>query len=446
MGLVTAKCPECGAKLKIDPEKTENTCEYCGAVSRVEKKGKGQAPAPPPPAGQPVMPVIRVSTGSRLMWLPFVLVPLIIALTGGGISFLTMFAGGGNTPGGGSSIGQSFGEKMQWISSKQPMLADLTGDGVSDVIGWVRFLGMGGGDSTDHLAAFDAVSGARLWKSQQITNSSQSHETRVALAGDKLLVADPVGMLKALSVYNGQLVWSAQLGERVERFCGLGAGAVRVEKKDKQAVSVTLATGQLAPAGAVSDTAPCTGLWTDTAGQMPTVTLGGGTFDNVILQPEIEGMNVAAVVVDQATGSHVAIGGRKPGTEVPSAALYKPSRRGSGKSSSWMNKPKEKPVWVAAVPAVNPMTVSPGAIETATISFGRLVAPYQMQGSNAGWRLACLDVKTGRNLWDVAIPLSDVSNIDSVVASDRQVFVPIWTYLHVFDLGTGQHRMTIGKW
>jgi hypothetical protein len=111
-----------------------------------------------------------------------------------------------------------------------------------------------------------------------------------------------------------------------------------------------------------------------------------------------------------------------------------------------MNKPKEKPLWVAAVPAVNPMTVSPGAIETATIAAGRLVAPYQLQGSKAGWRLACLDVQTGRSLWDVAIPLSDVSSVDSIVASDRQVFVPIWTYLQVFDLGTGQHRMTIGKW
>jgi hypothetical protein len=29
---------------------------------------------------------------------------------------------------------------------------------------------------------------------------------------------------------------------------------------------------------------------------------------------------------------------------------------------------------------------------------------------------------------------------------DRQVFISMWTYLHVFDLTTGAYRMTIGQW
>jgi outer membrane protein assembly factor BamB len=443
--LVNTKCPECGARLAVDPEKDEVRCDYCKAVSRIENR---RQKAPPLPPGAPIQPVIRVGTSTGAI-LTAVLVPVLLTLFIGGMTAFQLSGGGGTGggPGSGGPAGQSFGEHMQWIANKQPMLVDLTGDGVADPVGWIRFVGSGG--SLDHLAAFDAVTGTRLWTTPQLTDGSQTHEARAALAGDKLLVADPTGMLHAHSLVNGQRMWTAMLGERVERICDGGPGRVRVEKKDELQVHVALATGQIVPAGAIDDAAPCGGLWTDEPGTTPTAFLGGGTFDNVVVQPVIRNMNVKRVVVEPRTGTYVALGSRTPGTEVPVAARYAPPAPPGAKArgrSGWMNKPAVTPSWVAAIPAVNPMTVSPGSTEIGTISVGRLVAPYQLAGTTSTWRLAALDVRNGQGLWDVDIPLSDTSSVGAVVASDRQVFVGIWTYLHVFDLATGQHRMTIGKW
>jgi hypothetical protein len=447
--LLSAKCPECGAKLKVDPTVDETKCEYCGAVSRVEDKKKvGKAPPPPPTPGVPYRPVIRVNSGFRWMWIFWILFPIFMVFGVGGFSLFQVFGAmddafnpitGG--PGSGGGAGQSFGEKMQWIANKQPMLVDLTRDGVADLVGWVRFQKLG--NSADHIAAFDTTTGNRLWTTPQLTGTSSTHEAKAAVAGDKLLLGDPTGTLKAFSVYNGQQVWTAMLGERVERMCGAGQGHVRVEKKDKQAVTVALATGQITPAGK-ADEQHCTGIWTDKPGQTGSVITGGDTFDEWIKQPEIDGMDVGKVVADLSSRTWVAVGARKPGTKVPTAAAFPAPK--SIKKGSWMKKKKVQPMWVAAIPGVNPMTVSQGEPDVATISAGRLIVPYEMGGQQGGYRLACIDVSSGRNLWDVAIPLSGTSSVMSVVASDRQIFVGIWTYLHVFDLATGQFRMTYGKW
>jgi len=448
--LLNAKCPECGAKLKVDPTQAEAKCEYCGAVSRVEdKKTAGKAPPPPVTPGVPVRPVIRVNSGFRWMWIFWIIFPIFMVFGVGGFSFFQVFdamddafnpmAGG---PGSGGGAGQGFGEKMQYVSSKQPMLMDLTADGVADLVAWVRFLNMGG-NSADHIAAFDATTGNRLWTTPQLTGSSGTHEAKAAIAGDKLLLGDPTGVLKAFSVYNGQQVWTAMIGERVARMCGAGPAHVLVEKKDKQAVTVALATGQITPAGK-AEQQHCKDIWTDVPGQTGSVITGGDTFDEWIKQPEIDGMDVDKVVAQLGAPTWIAVGSRKPGTRVPTAAAFAAPKQ--IKQGSWMKKKKIQPKWIAAIPGVNPMTVSQGGPDVATISAGRLIVPYEMEGSKAGYRLACIDVASGRNLWDVAIPLSGTSSVMSVVASDRQIFVGIWTYLHVFDLATGQFRMTIGKW
>jgi DNA-directed RNA polymerase subunit RPC12/RpoP len=89
--LVSAKCPECGAKLKIDPSQAEAKCEYCGAVSRVEDKKKAKA-APPPPQtpGMTYQPVIRVSSGASWSWIFWIIFPIIMVFGVGGASVLSM--------------------------------------------------------------------------------------------------------------------------------------------------------------------------------------------------------------------------------------------------------------------------------------------------------------------------------------------------------------------
>jgi hypothetical protein len=435
--IVKTDCPECGARLQFDPEGTEAKCEYCGAVSRIEKQK--------PPKGQEAPhthgPVVYVPKANNA-WIAFIVLPIVLSMViGGGVMtkvFSAVGGAAGGGPGAGGTAGQGLLEHMQWQGSFQPMFADVNRDGAPDPIGWIRFLQ--DSSTMDHLAAFDAVTGNRLWMTPPITDASQSYNAKAVLADDKLVVADPTGVLRAFSIYNGQLVWTAMLGERADRICGGGAGLVRVETTDKRALSVALATGQITPAGTVERETPCTGVQSADRGESLYSRLVGGTWNEGGEEnPEIAGMDVEVVVVDAVSGAHVALGGKSPGTRVPTAALY--DARGLNQ-----NNRKATPRWITAIPAVNPLTVQESSPETGAISQGRVIVPYQLQGSEAGWRLACLELASGRSLWDVPIPSSADGTMGKVVASDRQVFVSHWTWLDVFDLGTGQHRMTIGVW
>jgi DNA-directed RNA polymerase subunit RPC12/RpoP len=437
--IVKTACPECGARLKFDAEATEAKCEYCGAVSRIEKQ-KPPKGAPPVQTRGPVVYVPRASH----TWIAFIIIPIVMSVAiGGGVltQVLGAFsgaAGGGDGPGAGGTAGQGLLEHMQWQGNYQAMLADVTGDGVLDPIGWIRFLN--GGATTDHLAAFDAVTGNRLWMTPAIADSSQSYNAKVALAGDKLVVADPTGVLRAFSAFNGQLVWTAMLGERADRICGGAAGTVRVETTDKRVLAAALATGQVTPSGTVERDSVCTGVQPANGTESVFHRVVGDRWGKGgVFTPELDGMSVEAVAVDAATGQHVALGQKEPGTRVPMAALYEP--RGVTE-----DKRKTTARWMTVIPAVNPLTVSERAPEKAAISQGRVVVPYELQGSEGGVRLSCLELASGRSLWEAPVPRSGTGSIGGVVASDRMIFVSHWTYLDVFDLGTGQHRMTIGVW
>jgi outer membrane protein assembly factor BamB len=158
-----------------------------------------------------------------------------------------------------------------------------------------------------------------------------------------------------------------------------------------------------------------------------------------VFTPELDGMDAEVVVVDAVSGSHVALGVKSPGTRVPMAALYDPRTVSERKRKTTAR-------WMTAIPAVNPLTVKESAPDNAAISQGRIIVPYELQGSSTGSRLACLELATGRSLWETQIPRTDAGSMGPVVASDRMVFVSHWTYLDIFDLGTGQVRMTIGVW
>jgi outer membrane protein assembly factor BamB len=426
--------------LQFDPEGTEAKCAYCGAVSRIEKQK--------PPKGQPPVPMqgpVVYVPKANYAWIVFIILPVVISMAVGGGVMTNIFGamggavgGAGSGPGAGGTAGQGVLEHMQWQGNTQPMLADVNGDGVLDPVGWIRFLN--GSSTADHLAAFDAVTGNRLWVTVAISDSSQSYNCRTALSGDKLVVADPTGMLRAFSVFNGQLVWTAMLGERADRICGAGAGYLRVETTDKRALTAALATGQLTPSGTVARGAACTGAQATSGKESLYHRIAGDRWgEGGVFTPELDGMDAEVVAVDAMSGSHVALGVKSPGTRVPMAALYDP--RGVTE-----NKRKATARWMTAIPAVNPLTVKESAPEVAAISQGRIIVPYELQGSEGGSRLACIELASGRSLWEAPIPRSGTGSIGGVVASDRMIFVSHWTYLDVFDLGTGQHRMTIGVW
>jgi DNA-directed RNA polymerase subunit RPC12/RpoP len=440
--IVMKKCPECGARFQLDTASDHAKCSYCGTISRIEsKKPKG-----PPPDNKPAEPIIYLSSGFRGAWVFSTLMTLAI------IGFSTWMVirglsgaigGPGNTtvtisgPIARIANGQSLSEHMQWVGYSQPMLVDISGDGVMDVVGWIRFLNTDG-TSYDHLAAFNAVTGDRMWDTGAIAETGQSHQCRAALSGDKLMVSDPTGVVRSFALVNGAPVWQTVVGERVERFCGGAPGQIVAELKDERALAITVATGQVTPAGKVERDTPCPPLQTNSTENGPFFTAGGGTWDeNGIVNPTLEGMRVGKVLVDNATRNTIALGNRDPGTRSPMAALYR------------MTHPKKKKataLWMTGVSSQNPLTVEEGAPERGAISQGRVIVPYKLQGSKAGAKLSCLDEASGRILWDVPIPLSDSGSIGGLTASMHHVFVSHWTYLDIFQLADGAHKLTIGVW
>jgi hypothetical protein len=341
------------------------------------------------------------------------------------------------------------GASLQWSGTSAAMMYDVNGDGITDPIGHVRLIRPD--KQTEHLGAFDAVTGKQIWLTQAICDLSSAQELTAALMQDTLLYVDPQGGMKALSPMTGQLLWSAPLEERAERICAVSAGLAFVELRDKRRLRVELATGQVSPAGQADDAVPCSGVWPDKPGHTPFFSIEDWRSRAQRDLPDVPGMRVDKLIRDLTSNAVIALGSRAVGTRIPSAAsivetmvLKEPAGKGRKRPPQLMAKVDTR--WLSNVPSQNPLTVSEKEPTTGAIAIGRLIVPYEMSGTPSSERLACLDLTTGRALWDVEIPKSETGDVAAVVANDRMLFVSMWTYLHIFDLATGAHRATIGKW
>jgi hypothetical protein len=446
------RCPECNAALRPPAQgQREAKCEYCGVVARIPGNRTEQFKA-----------VIQTAVAKKssnpyakpAVWLviiilaPFVL-PVVLGILFVVISVIVALATGVSTQTSGDALGLPLDASLQWSGTNAAMLYDVNGDGITDPIGHVRLIGTD--EQTGHLAAFDAVTGERLWLTEAICDLSSSHQITAALVQDTLLYVDPLGVMKALSPATGQELWSAPLGERAERICAAALGLATVELGDKRRLNAQLATGQVSPAGQAGDGAPCSGVWSDKPGLTPFFSIDDRLSKIGRDMPEVPGMHVTKLVRDLTSPAVVALGYKTAGTRIPSAAaivetavLKAPS--GKARKRAPGRKINVDMRWLSNVPLQNPLTVTEGEPDTAAIAMGRLIVPYEMSGSPSSERLSCLDLATGRALWEVEIPHSDTGDVAAVVANDRFVFVSMWTYLHIFDLSTGEHRTTIGKW
>ncbi len=434
--VVSAKCPECGARLQVDPKAASAKCEYCGAVSPIKTEREVKQAIR---QGTQQIHAIQVKNSSAKYIIIFALLPFVGILLTSVISFVVSMGAASNSL---STIGSAMSNiNMQWNGHSQPILMDITGDGVLDPIGRVRRLEIGTSRHTEHLAAFNALDGSQIWISDALSDVSQGHHLKVVAAGTTIVTADGMGILKAFNPTGGQLIWSSTVGERVERICGIGQGIARVETTAKLAVRLLVATGQLTPMGAADPKGPCTGVWsTEPESNTPWHTRLGGPFYSGEQLPEINGMDVEYVFRENATQKSIAVGQRESGTRVPMAAAYVPSRTMmGGKPVHHFHRQKVTPQWITNVPAVNPLMVYEDDPEIGAIAMGRAVFPYQLADSNAGWRMACLDVNSGRNLWDVKIPDQPYA----AVASNRLIFLSTWKGLYIFDLVNGAQRTAI---
>ena len=341
------------------------------------------------------------------------------------------------------------------------MLRDVNGDSVADVIGRL---------SRKHkstvIAAFDGKSGDRLWVTESIGPREGGYGTAIGLTDELLVVSNKAGEVFAFELASGAKRWQGRFGERVKTFCrGAGDGTVIAVLADKSWHAVKEADGSVSEA---SPTGACKRLPHDDGDEDRP---GHIIIDNHVSSGEAapDGNEFEGIYIDEAiigpSGIRIGLGAKSPGTRTPMLARYEPkkipadvpdpgelqakARSLKGRERRDMmsrardaeriiDKIKPTLLWKAVIPAIDPLKVSEGDPdpEEVAVSPTHVAAVYGVPGGGHKYRLACLDVATGANLWDIS--LSGTWPLAGVTISSTAVVVARWTGVESFDIASGK--------
>ena len=381
------------------------------------------AHSPPPTRAAPV----AAAAPRRSIW-PWVIggvvvlglgvLGTLVAIVGLGVWTAASVAEGIAEGGGGFGVTLDFDLPE---ASRVPMWIDVTDDGVEDLLGAV--MRYEGDEMISHFAAYDGVTGRRLWLSEELGPVDSRTHGRAALAEDTLLYATPNGTLYGYDVTDGRPRWQFNLGERVETFCAAGGGQAIAVLADDARRLIQLSDGASRPAEAGA----CGWLMTDALPSFSQEqTLTAWTARDRFGDTEVEGMTVAAAFDDPAGARMVAIGQRRPGTGSPRVALVSPSGG-----------------WISEVPGVSPLSAEADDPAATFIADDAVFLAYAMEG-DAPARVTAIALDGGRRLWDQ--PLSE-SRFDPryVIAGRQRVAVGHGGHVDVYDRASGAHVFHVGR-
>jgi len=323
------------------------------------------------------------------------------------------------------------GERYAWDNLSVPVVLERGGaDGV--LFGRTRVHRDDG--SHLHVSAFDGQSLERLWVTPSLGTWSGDDAYRrvhVLVAGERVIYSDSRAGLTVADPTTGETTHHLTLSDVAERICpGASAEEVWVQVADEQHVVVDVATGRSSPAADPGTCPPdrrpspdCRGFfapdgWALTATCLPEKAA-----------PRQAGFEAERVL--RHGDDAVAVGVRRPGTEVPMALGFDPH------SASVL--------WSRTLPAGDPQRAKAESAALTDLHTGTLVATYTQRDDSR--RLIAIDARTGDTLWDVAVPRSqDGSEERAMVVTATRVYVPHWTWLEVIDRANGAHLGTIGSW
>lgn len=401
------KCPSCGAPVDVDVDHGRVACDYCGTGFLVEKAE--ERPAPPPAQANPDVSGMAVLSA-------------VVALV-----LLVSFGVVGAVLGSGSSAGLEVlpgalgGEHLQWDATTLPVVVAAP----ERVVGRYRVLR--DGDSDVHLGAWDAATLERVWHTEALGTWSESAYMHVMVeaVGDRVVHTDAWTGLVVRDAATGEELARHALADRAVSSCRVpGTDRVWIEVANEQHVALDVATGQFGPEARPEG---CPDLRMD-----PFQGCRFGSFHRYRPRAACEdgpdgvreGMKVEAELL-APDGARFAIGARAPGTATPLVA-----RVGA---------------WKREATDAEPRLVAEDPPLAFDLVGGDPILLVEMRDGTA--RLVRLDGATGATRYDVAVPRSgDGSGPDGYTISDTRVYVPHWTWLDVFDLETGAHQGTVGRW
>jgi outer membrane protein assembly factor BamB len=312
---------------------------------------------------------------------------------------------------------------MEWEGVHAPILTDVNGDKVPDVVGRVRYI-LGG--DTISLAAFEGATGKPLWESARVGSHSATFQGLLGLADDALLLCKTSGEMTAWGLHDGKKRWTKGLPDKAKHLCkGDHPGEVHVVLADDTVVTVRLADGHAsAPTPALKGASHCSPLATDGADD------GDPNVETHRLFGEdarVEGMQ-GTLTLQRSGGPRIVLGYRAKGTRVPMIAGVYPS-------------PAQN--WKSDVPGARLLETTSGPESLGALGGSRVFTEYGFSsGGMTPHQLVAFDV-TGHRLWETPLPSGDP--LTAIRADEQRVFVSQWGQLSVWDGASGKALYTIGK-
>jgi outer membrane protein assembly factor BamB len=430
MRAISVTCPHCGARLSVAGQSEEVRCEYCGTDARVQRRSRVLERVQPPPSSGPPRVAVQRRSGAGVG-----VVVLVVVLIGAGMVFAMARRPGHSEGRSGGSASTSAAvatpDPPEWHGTEAALLVDVNGDGALDAIGRSRRVPDG-----DRIAviAIDGATGRVAWETATIGSYSDTYQGFLALAGDLVLYTSPRAEVRAFAVTDGAPRWTAQLDERVARFCDKGDAIVAVGTDDVERV-LAKADGK-APVPAEAEPDP------DeehkhrdpnkerAAGQYKMKCLGAPT-DQRVDAPDApseladqHGLWADALV--SGPGGRVLSGTRTKGTHV--GTLVALDDDGEAR-------------WRAEVPA-QPL----GAVERAAMNLvvgeREVCGAYYTTSVADRLRVACFAMDGGKRVWDEQI---DDSPLSALMISGRTLLISTWGLLEARDLDTGAVRWRFGR-
>jgi hypothetical protein len=396
MRAIAVNCPNCAAKLNVGETARTAVCNYCGTTSRIQARTRFLERAVAPPVLPPQERSLPIATQphSTRWGVGVILLPLVLL---GGIGTAVV-----------ASIGGGLFDKDRLWQSPGVLVADVTGDGLDDIVGWVQ--AVPGEDCA--IAAFAGTSGKRLWE-RTLGTYQETGWGMLAHAGDLILYADPRGRVQALGAANGAPRWKAALGEQAEAFCA-GEGAALVKTRDERWHRIELASGNHQVA---EEPLSCRPLASDRG--LPRNPRGfdyqpGIESHDPAAPREIDGMRVSKAVKLAESEVWLALGHKHPGTRVPMLARYQVLHDQGGLEFAVP--------WALEVPGADALRAKEGAPEHIAAAEGRVYVAYAM--AEGPPRVAGFDLDSGARLFEVALPSGRTrGSLSHLAATGSRVFV-----------------------
>ncbi len=303
---------------------------------------------------------------------------------------------------------------LGWYPQDAPILTDITGDGVDDIIGlrwdWSQ-------DAAPLvLVANDGKTFARIWQTIGYPAQWASSQTRLALVGQHLFMSDSEGQLRVFDVKRGTLR-SALDWKRVYQMCTPKSGPDRIwlqaegddyEKGWLVDIDLTMKTAKR-PDWCSHALPPC------------------GSAENELCEPKpappFAAHERSFVSLSQTSKFGVAVVGKaKAGRDVETVIGYDPKTL----AKRW-----EQPLALGD----GPLHASPSITHQQEGSV--LYVKYQLK--NGSWLFGARDLATGDVLWrQKPLDARVGSHVPSMLVKSSRLYVQVDTKLEVIDGASGK--------